>query len=96
MRKKTSEAAQIWKERIERWRSVGGSASAFCEQEDLELSSFYQWRKKLALASVAQDSAFLAVVVDKRPTAGHSELSQLPDARWVADVLARFVRNFEP
>lgn len=43
-----SKAAEIWRERLERFEESGLSVKEFCVREAVSNPSFYQWRKKLA------------------------------------------------
>ncbi len=44
--------AQLWTERFERLQLSGLTVAQFCSQEAINISSFYQWKKKLAKANV--------------------------------------------
>ena len=39
--------AERWRTTFATWRSSGLSVAAFCRSRDLNLSSFYRWRKIL-------------------------------------------------
>jgi hypothetical protein len=43
-----SKAAEIWRERLDRFEASGLSVKEFCVRESVSNPSFYQWRKKLA------------------------------------------------
>jgi hypothetical protein len=45
--KRTSKVEQ-WQSRMQRFRVSGLSVTRFCEQEQVCMPSFYQWRKRLA------------------------------------------------
>ncbi len=46
-RRITARTVTLWRERIQRFHSSDLSVEAFCRQEALSSSSFYNWRKKL-------------------------------------------------
>lgn len=41
--------AQVWRELLARQRSSGLTVAAFCRQEDVAMSTFFAWRRRLAL-----------------------------------------------
>ena len=46
-RRITARTVTLWRERIERFHRSDMSVEAFCKQEGMSSSSFYNWRKKL-------------------------------------------------
>ena len=83
--------SEIWRKHVESAKSFPGSAREYCERHALEVQSFYQWRKKLAVSDSKRPS-FVPVVL--------SELEQeslptayLPDARWTAEFLRHLLRG---
>lgn len=46
----------VWRSRLRRFRSSGMSVLQFCEVEGVSAPAFYQWRKRLGTAAVAQAS----------------------------------------
>jgi hypothetical protein len=53
---------RFWRAIFQQWRRSGLSASAFCEQHDLSLPSFYAWRRTLARRA-EQTPAFVPVTI---------------------------------
>jgi transposase-like protein len=39
---------RFWRQAIEEWQQSGLSVTAFCQQRQLQLPSFFRWRKLLA------------------------------------------------
>jgi hypothetical protein len=68
---------RFWRATFQRWRHSGLSASAFCEQHDLSLPSFYAWRRTLARRA-AQAPAFVPVAL--LPTEQPAEPDQAQDS----------------
>ena len=59
-----------WLERIQSWQQSGLSQSAWCQQNDISVSKFGYWKRKLgtvAAAKPAQNSAFVPVIPDQQP-----------------------------
>ena len=93
MKSKQQDKIRIWQQHIESAESIPGDASAYCRSQGIQVASFYQWRKKLSNpARRAKPLAFLPVVVSPGESVQQGRATSLPDARWVAEVLAHFVR----
>lgn len=45
-----------WRRRLVRFRRCGQSVTAFCREEGVSTPSFYQWRKRLQSADVAESA----------------------------------------
>lgn len=62
---------QLWTQRFERRQLSGLTVAQFCSQEAINISSFYQWKKKLAEPNVQSPDAaspaprFVAVQVNQ-------------------------------
>ena len=56
MRRSSPEKIQLWSERLARFRLSNQSVSSFCRSEGFSQPSFYQWKKKLAVAGDAARS----------------------------------------
>jgi len=50
-----SSTEQLWRMRLRRFQSSGMSVTRFCEREGVSVPSFYQWRKRLAVAPATSD-----------------------------------------
>lgn len=94
-RVKRSGAAQIWRERVEAAKSFRGSALSSCRAHNINANSFYNWRRRFAGEAEKPRSSFVPVVVHAERPAIMPPGAGLPEARWVAEVLSHFVRNFE-
>lgn len=64
---------QIWREVMERWRESGLSQQAFCEQEQIKLTTFGYWRRELKRRD-GQDAP--AMALDARPSAKTTDSSR--------------------
>ena len=71
-----------------------GTAVAYCRAHDIDVNCFYAWRKRLeSRVGVASRSPFVPAVIDVSPAEQSNRLSRLPDAQWVAEVMAHLVRR---
>ena len=43
-----SDKEELWRSRLQRFRASGMSVTHFCQQEQVSVPSFYQWRKRVA------------------------------------------------
>jgi hypothetical protein len=72
---------QFWRQAIEAWQQSGLSVTAFCQQRQLQLHTFFRWRKLLAfrdqpappVAASASSSALFVPVQLRPPTPCCSE-----------------------
>lgn len=93
MSKVPTERAKFWQQHVETAKSFAGTVQQYCDEHELEPSSFYQWRKRLVgTTQTPRRSAFLPVVVSNP---GQSQPSQasLPNAQWVAEVMLHLIRG---
>ena len=72
---RTRRTASQWTEILRRFESSGLDSRAFCRREDLALSSFQRWRRRLGSVAAAE---FVELV----PTSS----SSVPLSRWSVDV----------
>jgi putative transposase len=47
---------KLWRERLARFAGSGKKVAAFCSAEHVSVPTFYQWKRKLASASVRRRS----------------------------------------
>jgi len=47
-KKRDERLERTWRDRIQRWRSCGGSVREFCRREEVPEASFYHWRREIA------------------------------------------------
>lgn len=92
MKNKTSEAERIWFNRVNMAKSFNGNGKAFCVSEGIDSSSFYYWRKRLSQTQERM-SAFLPVVINSNSSPEESDLTTLPEAKWLAEVLTHLIRG---
>jgi transposase len=67
---------QFWRQAVADWQQSGLSVTAFCQQRQLQLPSFFRWRKLLSLreqparpAEATTTSSALFLPVQLRPQA---------------------------
>lgn len=92
MKRTHSERAKFWQQHIDTAKSFPGSAQQYCDEHELESSSFYQWRKRLSGSQSLKKSDFLPVVVATERTERPSD-PVLPNAQWVAEVMVYLLRG---
>jgi len=94
---KQSVNQEVWATRIEAAEAFDGTVAAYCRSNGINALSFYKWRRRLREESKSVSSAFVPAVVQRGPppVAQVARRHELPDAKWVAEVLTHFVRSFE-
>jgi hypothetical protein len=74
--------SEYWREQIRRAEEFPGTATEFCRRGGLSLAAFYSWPRKFkADAKKKLVSPFVAVEVMPE------RASQLPDPKWVAEII---------
>ena len=88
---------EVWAARIAAAEAFDGTVAAYCRSNGFSALSFYKWRRRLRGESKSVNSAFVPAVVHRElpPAAQIARRHELPDAKWVAEVLTHFVRSFE-
>lgn len=97
---KSQERMKFWQRHVTACSSFKGSIGQYCERENISLSSFYQWRRELAIASSTLNPStqplpsavckapanFAAVEIVKAQSLKRRSCSvdKIPDPRWVA------------
>ncbi len=66
-RRKQPARRELWRQRIAQQESSGQSIRAFCRDHKLSEHSFYQWRKQLGSAAVADTPVRFALVETTKP-----------------------------
>jgi hypothetical protein len=88
-----SKSEQLWRERIASADAFDGTAVAYCRANDIDVNCFYSWRKRLKFRiGISTRSPFVPAIIDVPPVE-HNNPAQLPDAQWIAEVLAHLVRR---
>lgn len=83
---------QTWAAHIEKWRSSGLSAKAFCEQEGLVYHQFGYWRQKFSSADDSPTESKLVPVTLATPSKQTSDLEiVLPNGVVIRGIDARNV-----
>ena len=77
---KTGTADTEWLARVQSWQQSGLSQSAWCQQNDISVSKFGYWKRKLETVSAAkpaQHPAFVPVTTAQEPVepTANSELT---------------------
>jgi len=89
-----SKSEQLWRDRIAAADAFNGTAVAYCRAHDIDVNCFYAWRKRLkSRVLLPTRSSFLPAVIDVSLAEQNNRLKQLPDAQWVAEVMAHLVRR---
>ena len=69
-----------WQERVQSWQQSGLSQSTWCQQNDISVSKFGYWKRKLETVSAAKSAqhfAFVPVTSAPQPVEPPSASSQL-------------------
>jgi hypothetical protein len=83
--KSATPLTQLWQSRVDAWQQSGLSVRQFCEEHQLAVASFYQWRRKLSASlpvTAARDGSDSSPFI-QLPTA-HAQQPALPagDGSW--------------
>ena len=95
---------EYWRNHLEQSIKYPNGVQAYCNANRLATSAYYKWRqrilnlKPLKIVSKKVKSPFLPVVVSagepKMQGYPHQQRShQLPNSRWVAEVIANVIRG---
>ncbi len=92
------EKVKLWETRFESFKTFHGTIKDFCKSEKVAVSAFYQWRQRLFPRIAIKrrkkpKSRFLPVVVSEMPAVRVERKNELPDARWVAEVMGHLIRG---
>jgi hypothetical protein len=90
-----AEKESYWRGQLGDAKKFSGSQVEFCRTRGISFHTFQYWRKRLAdraCSSATQMSLqpFVAVEVERL----RESQTQLPDARWVAEVMTHLIRGF--
>jgi transposase-like protein len=90
--------AKLWRARIKAAELFPGGVQAYCLQEDLHTTSLYRWKRKFSEEKQEADgsSKFAPLVVSQKADLNFQSqrpMSELPDPRWVAEVLIYMTRG---
>lgn len=93
---------QFWKFHCEAAKRSGGSLVDYCRKQGLDSRLMYAWRRRIGIANKTRVRVSQIVkaspFVEARASAEKLSSFQrdglvLPDARWVATLLAEFIRR---
>ena len=98
-RKADPEKEQFWKTHILQSKAFDGSVIKYCESQGIAIHKFKYWKYELEKRSSVKStkpSPFLPVQIKEPETKPRNSLktSDLPDARWVAEVITHLIRGF--
>ena len=94
MKRSRLERTKFWQQHVDSAKSFPGSAQKYCDEHEIESSSFYQWRKILsAPTQSSRRSDFLPVIVSEPQRGERSIETILPNAQWVAEVMLHLIRG---
>ncbi len=82
---------QTWAAHIEKWRSSGLSAKAFCEQERLVYHQFGYWRQKFSSADESPNGSKLVPVALATPSQQARDLEICSPLGWSYEALMRVI-----
>ena len=89
----------FWNQHLLGAEAHGRGIGAYCEEHGLSKAMYYKWKKKLqAMKSVpSQIPSFLPVKIKeaKSKPSDNSKTLDLPDARWVAEVITHLIRGLK-
>ena len=79
-RKLHHHSAEYWQEQMTNWKASGLKQTEFCQKNNLALSTFHKWQKKLR-DETPQDNNLLTPFIElpSEPTPAHSVE---PDKPW--------------
>lgn len=82
---RSEEKEKYWREHVSAWRNSGLSVRAYCQQHDVIETSFYAWRRELAIrereTSPRAQSNSKAVVKDSRGRSIPTHFAELEPTR---------------
>ena len=89
---KLEEERQIWMKRIEEFHASGLTVTQFCKTNDLSAHQIYYWKAKFTKKQQAkpvpvQPKAEQTSPLVKVITKSLEKKSQLPDAKWLAELI---------
>jgi hypothetical protein len=94
MKRSRQERTRFWQQHVDAAKLFAGSAQKYCDEQEIESSSFYHWRKILSGSTQSSSrSDFLPVIVSKPERAEQSSEANLPNAQWVAEVMLHLIRG---
>lgn len=86
---------KFWTEHLAAAASYSKGIGAYCSEHGLSVTMYYKWKVKLAQVKPTKMPAFLPIAVST-PTEfrkANTKFHELPEARWVADVMLHLIRG---
>ena len=94
MKRSRQERIRFWQQHVDAAKLFPGGAQKYCDEHEIESSSFYNWRKLLSGSPQSPSrSDFLPVIVSKPERAEQSSENILPNTQWVAEVMLHLIRG---
>ena len=96
MRTSSNSKIKFWSDHLAAAAVHSAGVGSYCKEHGLSLTMYYKWKTKLQKATVEKPSAvFLPVTVAAKAMTVEPKLNThaLPDAKWVAEVLAHLLRT---
>lgn len=97
MRSSNQSKIKFWSDHIAAAAVHSAGIAPYCKDHGLSLTMYYKWKTRLLKAAVEKPSVFLPVTVAAAPVTEESKLRsrELPNAQWVAEVLAHLLRTLQ-
>ena len=100
MRRVSQVKIDYWSQHYKAAEVHPGGIGSYCEEQNLSMTMYYKWRKKIALVKSRElKPVFLPVQITEPRISIESKSSSkdretdLPEARWLAEVLSHLVRS---
>ena len=82
----------FWSKHLADAKAFPGSKENYCKTHGLKLATYYQWKQRIqGLKKTPKPPSFVPAVVAERPRVVSAP--QLPNAAWVAEVMAHFLKT---
>ncbi len=102
MRTSNQNKLEYWRSHLDQSKLYPDGIQAYCKANNLATSNYYNWRKRVLklktskIISKELKSPFFPVVVTPTPefeVRNYPQVKNLPDSRWVAEVIANVIRG---
>ena len=95
MKTPNKEQLEFWREHILKADQYLEGKQAYCVANNLPESTFYKWRIKIFGKNKKVKSPFLPVAVSAPELRQQAcpQKNNLPDARWVAEIITNVIRG---
>jgi hypothetical protein len=97
MKIKSQDKWQQWESIINDYERSNMGSSTFCKERNLELRNFYYWKNRITNATPKKVqkrvTPFLPVAINNTKTLAPESSRSLPNAKWVAEFAAHFIKS---